>query len=336
MVSRYNTAVIGCGRIGSEFDDDPKRTYVASHAGAYSSVEESNFVAVCDTDKGKLDKCISRWKEPKGYTDYRDMLGNEEIDIVSVCTPPETHYSVIKDILSSSKIKAIFCEKPIASDLKQASGIVDLCKSHNVILQVDHQRRFDQMHNQIRQLIQSKELGEIQQVNFYYTAGIKNTGSHMFDLLRFFCGDAEWIEAFASRNASGNEADPNIDGIIKFTSGLLATFQACDARNFLIFEMNCIFEKGRIVLKDSGFDVDFFQVKESDLFTGYKDLGRGDKPLETEYKRDFMVNAVKHLIGCVEEGKNTLSDGEDGLSALKLIIAAKESAEENGKRISLK
>lgn len=336
MANKYNTAVIGCGRIGSEFDDDPKRAYVASHAGAYSSVDESNLVAVCDMDKEKLDKCVSRWKGPKGYSDYREMFDKEKIDIVSVCTPPETHYSVIKDILDSSDVKAVFCEKPIAANLDEAFSIVDLCKKRGVLLQVDHQRRFDHMHNQIRELVHTKKMGEVQQVNFYYTAGIRNTGSHMFDLLRFFFGDAEWLEAFPSKNESGNEEDPNLDGIVKFKNGILATFQACDSKKFLIFEMNCIFETGRIILKDSGFDADFFQVKNSDLFTGYKDLGAGKKTVDTDYKRDFMVSAVKHLIDCVESGKKTLSAGEDGLNALNLIMAAKESAEENGKRVFLK
>lgn len=336
MGNKYNTAVIGCGRIGSEFDDDPKRTYAASHAGAYDSVQKSDLVAVCDTDKKKLDKCVEKWKSPRGYTDYREMFTSEKIDIVSVCTPPASHHSVIKDILELGKVKAVFCEKPIAEDIDEALEIVDLCRKSNVILQIDHQRRFDQMHNQIRDLIQSKELGEVQQVNFYYTAGIKNTGSHMFDLLRFFFGDAEWIEAFPSRNSSGNEDDPNLDGLIKFNSGILATFQACDFKKFLIFEMNCIFGNGRIILKDSGFDADFFQVKDSELFTGYRDLDQADKPFKTDYQRDFMVNAVKHLIECVELGKKGVSRGEDGLEALNLIIFAEQSAKNNGERVFLK
>ena len=77
MGNKYKTAVIGCGRIGSEFDDDPKRDYIASHAGAYSSIEESILMAVCDKDENKMKKCADRWNVPKRYQDHKRMLEEE-------------------------------------------------------------------------------------------------------------------------------------------------------------------------------------------------------------------------------------------------------------------
>lgn len=53
--------IVGCGRIGSEFDDDPKRKTVSTHAGAYSASSDIKLVAASDLDEERLRKCGKRW-----------------------------------------------------------------------------------------------------------------------------------------------------------------------------------------------------------------------------------------------------------------------------------
>lgn len=329
---RYRAAIVGCGRIGLEFDEDPKRKYAASHAGAYSKSKKTKLAAVADLDESKLKKCRERWLVPAVYKDFKDMLKKEKIDILSICTPPASHLQILKESVNH-RLKAIFCEKPISTSIKDAKQMVALCKKNNIILQIGHQRRFDPLHFNLRKLVANKTFGDVQQVNFYYTAGIKNTGSHMFDVLRFFFGDVEWIEAFYSKNESAKFDDPNLDGILKFKSGALATFQACDFRKYLLFELNCLLEKGRFILKNSGFSLDFYRVSDSLFFSGYKELYKTGAPLKTEYNRNFLINAVEHLTECIRCGKESISSGEDGLKALELIELAVLSAKNKGKRI---
>ena len=212
----------------------------------------------------------------------------------------------------------------------------DLYEKKKIILQVDHQRRFDFLHSYIRDHIRDKKWGEVQQVNFYYTAGIKNTGSHMFDLLRFLFGDAEWVEGFYSKNSSRKASDPNIDGVLKFKNGILATFQACDVNKYSIFELNCFLQKGRIVIGDHGFSADFHKPVKHKYFSGYKQLRKRSEPVKISYKRAFMVNAVNHLVKCIKERKRPVSSGLDGSRAMELVEGALYSAGKNGKRIILK
>jgi|TARA_B100000315_G_scaffold140981_1_gene130006 predicted dehydrogenase len=328
---KYRAGVIGCGRIGFEFDKDPKRRYIATHTGAYNYVKDIDLAAVCDIDKKRLKGCMDRWNIPEGYSDLKEMLRKENLDILSICTLPSTHYPILKEAVKYP-LKAIFCEKPIAENKKNAEKMVKLCKEKNIILQIDHQRRFDPLHVDLREFIKSKEVGDVQQVNVYYTAGVNNTGSHMFDLLSFFFGEADWVEGFFSKNISHKKNDPNIDGFMRFKSGVFASFQACDVNKYLILELNCFFGKGRVVLKSSGFGVDFYKVGDSKLFSGYKELYRSRVPFRTNYKRDFMVNAVEHLIKCINNKKESASSGDDGIKALGLIEACISSAKNNGKR----
>jgi predicted dehydrogenase len=326
--------IVGCGRIGSEFDDDPKRRVISTHAGAYAAVKEIDLVAACDVNAEKLEKCGRRWHITSLYQSYEEMLAKENLDILSICTWNSTHLEIVRKA-ANSNIKAIFCEKPIADNLKNADELIKLCNEKRIILQINHQRRFDGFHNDIRKFIQDGKLGRIQQVAFYYTAGVANTGSHMFDLLRFFFGDIDWIQASFSQNKSPNSGDPNIDGVMKFRSGNLCAIQACDVNDFLIFEMDCIGTKGRLNLTHSGFGLDYYQVRESELFSGYKEIFLDTSPIDKDRPRNFMVYAAEHLIDCIKNGTESVCSGTDGKAALELICAFHESARADGKKIFL-
>ncbi|MFC2048072.1 Gfo/Idh/MocA family protein [Chloroflexota bacterium] len=330
----FRAGIIGCGRIGSKFDDDPKRKAISTHAGAYHAVSEVDLVAACDLNKEELNKCGRRWQIPSLYEDYREMLINEALDILSICTWNSTHLDIVREAIKSG-VKAIFCEKPIADSLKNADKIIKLCNEKGAILQVDHQRRFDSFHQEVKDFLQKGNLGDIQQVTFYYTAGVANTGSHMFDLLRFFFGDVDWVRAIYSQNKSPNPNDPNIDGIMKFNNGTLCAIQACDAQKFLIFEMDCIGTRGRLNLTHSGFDLEFYEVKESERFSGYREIFNRPPPINKDAPREFMVSAVEHLVTCLKDGKRPISSGEDGRASLELICAFHESAGADGNKVSL-
>ena len=332
---KYRAGVIGCGRIGFEFDKDPKRRYIATHTGAYHRVKDIDLVAVCDIDKMRLHGCVERWNVPSAYSNVKDMLKEQDLDILSICTQPSTHYPILREAVKYP-LKAVFCEKPIADNKKNAEKMVKLCRKKKIILQIGHQRRFDPLHISLREFIKSKKAGNVQQVNAYYTAGVNNTGSHMFDLLGFFFGEIDWIEGFFSKNVSRRKGDPNIDGFMRFKNGVFSSFQSCDVNEYTIFELNCFLQKGRIVLKDSGLKMEFYDVCESISSSEYKELNKTKVPFSTKYKRNYLVNSVKHILECIQLGKNSTSSGEDGLNALKLIEACIASANNNGKRIYLR
>ena len=303
---------------------------IASHAGAYYNFSETDLVAVSDLNENKLNKCSKKWKIKSLYQNYKEMLENEKLDIVSVCTWPSTHYDIIKEI-TNHNIKAIYCEKPISDNLEKAYKIVKLCKEKNIILQINHQRRFCPFHQQIKLFLQSKELGDIQHVSAYYTAGVNNTGSHLFDLLRFFFGDVSWIYSLKSENKSQIKNDINIDGILKFKNNIFCAAHACDVDDFLIFEIDIIGTKGRLRLIDSGFNVDFYVVENSKYFSGYNELVKSDFPIDKTIKREFMINGVKHLVSCVKNNSQSISSGKDGLKTFEIISAFHKSVNTNQK-----
>jgi predicted dehydrogenase len=257
------------------------------------------------------------------------MLRAERPDIVSICTWSDTHLELVRAAVNHD-VKAIFCEKPIADSLEAADEMIRLCMEKRVILMIDHQRRFDPFHQQLSAFFREGRLGHVQQVTCYYTAGVANTGTHLFDLLRFYVGDVAWVQGRVSSNPAPNPADPNLDGWIGFTNGATAAIQACDVKDFSIFEICLLGTKGRMRVTASGFDVAFEEARESHRFAGYKELYPAPSPVQPEGQREFMLFGVAHLLDCLEHNRPPVSTGHDGRCALEIICALQESATERG------
>ena len=330
----YRAGIVGCGRIGCAFDDDPNRGYVSTHAGAYFRTEGVELVALADVNEEVLERYCDKFKVQGHYTDYRRMLAEERLDILSICTWNDTHRGIVNAAVENG-VKAIFCEKPIAESLKSADAMIKKCADNNVILMIDHQRRFDRFHQEIASYLKGGRLGKIQQVTSYYTAGVANTGTHLFDLLLFFFGKADWVEGFQSNNPSPNSQDPNIDGLIRFSNGLLAVIQACDVSAYTIFETNIMGTQGRLRVANHGYDLQFEKAEESKRFAGLKELYPDISPINSGGTREFMLQAVKHLMECLERHTRPISSGEDGRRALEIICAMRESVDDDGRRIDL-
>jgi predicted dehydrogenase len=326
--------IVGCGRIGCGFDDDPRRAYVSTHAGAYTRTPGVELIALADLDQASLERYGRKYRVNGLYTDYREMLSREHLDVLSICTWNETHREIVENAVRA-KVKGIFCEKPIAEGLASADAMIQQCAASGITLMIDHQRRFDRFHQDLAAYLREERLGEIQQVTCYYTAGIANTGSHLFDLLRLFFGEVEWVQGIYSNNSLQVRNDPNVDGWLQFDNGARAAVQSCDVRHYTIFEINILGALGRLRITSHGFDAQFEQAQESTRFAGYRELHSAKMPLDPNGPREFMLQAVEHLLDCVQRDQRPQCSGEDGRRALEIICALRESADADGRRIRL-
>jgi len=326
--------VIGLGRIGSTFDDDPKRKLVATHCGAYSALAATELVAVADDDAGRLAIGSARWGVDAAYSDARTMLAEVRPDIVSIATHADSHLDLVRASIEAGA-RGIWCEKPIAGNAKAAREMVQLCETNGVVLQIDHQRRFDPIHRTLRDWVANGGLGQLQHAYFLYTAGAANTGTHLLDLLRWFFGDVQWVEGRYSANLSPSPDDPNIDAVLQFTSGLRVNIDAYDVKRFLVFDLDIVGSTGRLLIARSGNEFRFEDVRDSTVFSGCSELARAELPISLPEPVSQMVEGARELVTCVETNRASVSSGRDGLAALELVLALRQSAENDGARIAL-
>ena len=324
----YRTAIVGCGRVAGTFDEDPLRTTVWTHAGAYRAHPRTELLAVADLNPEALAAFGARWNVPKLYANARDLLANEDVDILSVCTWSNTHREVAL-LGAEAGVKAIWCEKPFARDVAEANMILEGCG--NLVLAVNHVRRWDSCYKRAKELLDKGTIGRLQGVTCAYSGGVSDMGTHLFDTLMYMLGPARAV--WARPSAGETLPDPNLSGDIEFGDGILAHVIGCDSRSFEIFEFDFIGTDGRLCIKNNGYVAELWAVADSPHYGGVKELEFRGKAHEGD-QGQRMVDEVSDIVDCIDHGGQPLCTGVDGRASLEVAAAFLKSAS-SGLNVSL-
>jgi len=328
----YKVGIIGLGRIASTFDNDPLRKIPWSHAGAYTSIAETEIAAAADIDCEKRDVFKEKWGVKRLYENYEEMLKKEDLDIVSICTHEKLH-SKIAVKAAEAGVKAIFCEKPMATSVKETEIMLESCKKNNVKLVVDHYKRREEIFKKAKEVLDSGEIGELKTIIGYYSNELMNVGTHLFDILRFYAGPVDWITA--SLRESGNVKDPGGGGFILFKNGVHGHVVEKGGKNYLIFEIDLLCTNGRLRVLENGRKMEIWSVKESEQYSECKELVLKET-IEKKEEKSWMIDAVKDVVNCIEKNQNSeIASGEEGKAALELAIAFHESEKNGNAKVSL-
>jgi Predicted dehydrogenases and related proteins len=118
--------------------------------------------------------------------------------------------------------------------------------------------------------------------------------------------------------------DPTLDVALHLENGMVATMRAADAGNFTLCEMDVLGSKGRVRIVDSSYRVELSRAVPSSRYTGYVELK--DDDVDFGDRKDVMLHAVEDMVECLKTGATPISSGEDGVEALRIALAAHESA----------
>jgi len=189
------TAVAGSIAMGSalranpETDEEkPKLRIGLIGCGWYGMVDVKaafkvggvEVVALCDVDSQHLKDSADEVGElqgsrPKIFKHYAELLDTPGLQVVIIATPP--HWHALPFIAALEKDLDIYCEKPLAYDIREGRAMVDAAKKHGRIVQIGFQRRQSAAIQQAREYIQQGNLGRIVQAEaqIHYTAGMRDT-----------------------------------------------------------------------------------------------------------------------------------------------------------------
>jgi predicted dehydrogenase len=322
-VKAFRAALIGCGNMGSLYSGQALKPGVYSHAHAYASHPDTELVAVCDTDGRNLEACASQWKVPGAFRDHQTMLKEATPDIVSICTPDQTHYSITLDTLEAASVRGILVEKPLALTLSDARTLVESGANRNIPVLINYSRRFDPAYEDLRQIIRGSSLGTIQTVTGYYGKGLWNNGTHWLDLAQFLFGAVLWVSAEPTQWSFGGETALNMR--LGMDSGFTAHLTGTDAEAFSIFEMDIVGVLGRIRLVQGGSRIEHYSVEPSETVAGYKELA--NEPHTVTLALDNTVlGAVSNLVSHLQGNSKLACPASDAAGTVGVAQAAVESA----------
>lgn len=172
---------------------------------------DAELSAICDTNKGILDKVGSQFLVPveRRFTDYQELLMCREIDAVCICTPNDMHFPIA--IKAIDEGRPIALEKPVALNYKDALKLQEQISRKSLPNMVCFSYRFKSAARYARKIIKDGQLGEIYHVYGQYfqdwginenlpldwrfvqaksgSGALGDLGSHIIDLVRFLVGD---------------------------------------------------------------------------------------------------------------------------------------------------
>lgn len=146
MTNKVNVGLIGAGRIGR----------VHAEILAYR-IPEANLMAVSDIFLEAAENCAADFQIPSVFQDHRPILEDANIDAVVICSSTDTHAQFISEAAAAGK--HIFCEKPIAHDLKKIDQALEAVSQGGVKLQIGFNRRFDPNFKQAHDMVAAGEIG---------------------------------------------------------------------------------------------------------------------------------------------------------------------------------
>lgn len=339
----FKTGIVGCGRIGSLLEEDLLRGKPCTHAGGFSALPNVHLSAGCDIDPERLQKFGKRWNVTHLYSDYRDMLEKENLDILCIATWTPLHASMTLEAVRAG-VKGVFCEKPIATDLDQARKMVRICRKKNIPLIINHERRWDAYYQQARKLILSGKIGEIKTlvgnalswkpgkllVSNHGGGPLFHDGTHLTDLLLFFGGPVAWVSGHETRPGGKKYIEETASAMLGFKNSAIGFIEGGGARKYFNFELDIQGSEGRILIGNSGKEL--YITKKSRRFTGFQELEKVPFPEPKKYESPF-IGGARDMLRTLQTGKAGVSTGENGLRALEIISAVYQSAQQEGKRV---
>ncbi len=304
MSDKYRVGIIGCGSIAG------------LHVHGYRGVEEVEIVAIADPVEDALNDFGERHNIQTRYLDVREMLDKENLDIVSVATWHRLH-APMTIAACARKPRAVLCEKPMATNLGDCDEMLIAAQRNNVKVAIAHQRRFNPVWTDARQLIANGAIGEPRQIVCKGGQGLLNDCSHLFDMMRYVLGDpdAEWVIGNIERKTERYERDIPIEdrsaGIIGFQGGCIG---------LLLQEIAGPNYQGGIIYGSDGI-IDLTEQRV--LLLNSKRTEWEDRRAEGE---NPSVAQVRELISWIEGRSGHRGEAINGRAAVEIIMAIYDSA----------
>ena len=337
---KIRAAVVGCGRISKK------------HFEAIQDHQNNiDLISICDNVKSVITEYQSKYKV-KGYLDLNDMISNENLDLVIICTPSGMHAEQTK-LCAKHKINVI-TEKPMATRWDDGVNMVKECDKAGVRLLVVKQNRRNPTLQLLKRAINENRFGKIHMVhlNVFWTrnqeyydqaewrgtweydgGAFMNQASHYVDLLDWLIGPVEKVQLMMSTTRKIDVEDTGVLNV-KWRNGALGSMCVTMLTYPKNFEgsITILGEKGTV--KVGGLAVneikhwEFDEVKDYDK--NVKDANYQTKSVYGFGHKLYYQNAIEVLRGMVEPE----TDGREGLKSLEILIAAYLSARDS-KAISL-
>jgi len=321
------------------------------HLKSLIQVRGAKVVAIADPDESARRRVGDEFGIEKLFRSYEQLLSDESVDLIYVCTPHYLHYRVTMDALQAGK--DVICEKPIAVNIKEADEMIRLSKKLDRRLFVAHSGRFEYETRIAKQLLKKQAIGrpflflacfigdEHKRMNDSQSwkgtmaksgGGVLiDNGIHIIDILCSFFGAVKAVNANCKRLLT------DIEGKAEDTS-----LASLEFKNKIVAQISVTFvaryNNWPVPYVGAGVRIDLYGTKGSlhisnepeNAVTLIQNKGRKNFSQKKPYI-DSILEEDKHFINCLINDREPIVKAEEGRKALEVVLACYRSNQEERK-----
>ncbi|UHA76109.1 Gfo/Idh/MocA family protein [Paenibacillus sp. 481] len=344
-MSKVRIALIGAGSISD------------NHLAGYAENKEADIVAICDLNEERARAKADKYGATKVFTDYKELLADQEIDAVSICTWNNTHAHIAIAALEAGK--HVLVEKPLCKTVEDALAVQTAQQKSGKTLQIGYVRRYGTNTSVLKKFIDAGDLGHIYYAKASCLRRLGNPGGWFSDMERSGGGPLIDLGVHMIDLCWYLMGKPKVKSVSGNTYNLLGNrghiehlsfYQAADYNA----ELNTVEDLGNALIRfENGaslaVDVSFsLHLKKDELSVKlFGDKGGAEvEPeltiiserhntimniapqidhLSFDFERGFQ-NEINHFIDCCLGRTETICPVEDGVEMMKMLCGIYESS----------
>lgn len=310
--------VVGLGEIGQ------------FHLGGYERTAGARVVAVAELDEGLRTTTAERLGAT-GYDDYRRLVEDPAVDIVSVCLPHHLHKPVTLAAIAAGK--AVLVEKPLALTVEECDEIVAAAEAAGVTVGVQHNQLFHGPQVKARELIASGAIGRPVQLRLHLSIGGKlegwradpkatgggllfDAGVHRFYVARSLFGEVAEVRALVDRDLALGEDQAIV--ALRFENGALGVIDANYHGPAGMFDdaIEVIGSEGALYL--SGCEAEFESYRTGPALRRYDGAWHDERVPQGDWA-DSVAASVEAFVVAVAAGEAPPVTADEGRRIVELI-----------------
>ena len=336
----YRAGVIGCSRMGGFIDNEvidyPTIVLPMSHAAGFTACPRTELVACADMRTDVMAEFGRQFHVPPAaqYTDYRQMIAREKLDIVSVATQPEPRTEIVI-YAAEHGIKAIYAEKAMAASLAEAEAMVAAVERNGVAFNLGTNRRWASEYDAMKSFVESGELGALESILIFNTGTLFNMGSHYIDWALRLNNDlpVAWVQATLRADDSIFEgdilrADPAGDALLCFRNGVMAYLLTTGRGS----DCEAVCARGSLNALNDGLS---WLLRRPQTIDSHGHTALLESPFPQPPRVSTTLRLIEDLVQALDTGQPTRGGPRVALAGMEIIFALIESHRRGGARVDL-